>query len=80
MERIRVFLADSQALYREGMRMALSKEGDIEVIGEADDGEEALYQTLIPMANGPGRIVAVEVMIATDAIRNLIREAKTPRW
>lgn len=24
--------------------MALSKEGDIEVIGEADDGEEALYQ------------------------------------
>lgn len=38
-----------------------------------------LYQTLIPMANGPGRIVAVEVMIATDAIRNLIREAKTPQ-
>ncbi|MFQ5987785.1 MAG: response regulator [Dehalococcoidia bacterium] len=44
MEKIRVFLADSQVLYREGMRMALLKEGDIEVIGEADDGEEALYQ------------------------------------
>ena len=41
--------------------------------------EGALYQTLIPMLNGSGRIVAVEVMIATDAIRNLIREAKTPQ-
>lgn len=38
-----------------------------------------LYQTLIPKADGAGRIVAVEVIIATDAIRNLIREAKTPQ-
>jgi len=44
MKKIRVFLADSQVLYRGGMRMALSKEGDIEVMGEADDGEGALYQ------------------------------------
>ena len=44
MEKIAVFLADSQVLYREGVRMALSKEGDIEVVGEADDGEDALYQ------------------------------------
>lgn len=44
MEKIRVFLADSQVLYREGMRMALAKEGDIEVVGESDDGEEALCQ------------------------------------
>ncbi len=38
-----------------------------------------IYQTLIPRANGDGRIVAVEVMVATDAVRNLIREAKTPQ-
>ncbi|MFQ5925247.1 MAG: type IV pilus twitching motility protein PilT [Dehalococcoidia bacterium] len=38
-----------------------------------------LYQTLIPMVNGSGRIVAVEVMIANDAVKNLIREAKTPQ-
>jgi len=36
-----------------------------------------LYQALIPKADGQGRVVAVEVMIATPAIRNLIREAKT---
>lgn len=44
MEKIRVFLVDSQVLYREGMRTALAKEGDIEVVGESDDGEEALDQ------------------------------------
>jgi len=44
MDKIRVFLADSQVLCREGVRLALSKEGDIEVVGEADDGEAALYQ------------------------------------
>jgi twitching motility protein PilT len=38
-----------------------------------------LYQTLIPKLNGGGRVVAVEVMTATDAVRNLIREGKTPQ-
>lgn len=36
-----------------------------------------LYQTLIPRLDGRGRTVAVEVMVATDAIRNLIRESRT---
>jgi twitching motility protein PilT len=33
-------------------------------------------QTLCPRADGQGRVVATEVMIATSAIRNLIREGK----
>ncbi|MFZ5634950.1 MAG: response regulator [Pseudomonadota bacterium] len=39
---IRVFLLDDHALVRTGMRMMLSAETDIEVIGEADSGETAL--------------------------------------
>ena len=39
----------------------------------------ALYQTLIPRRDGTGRVVAVEVMIATDAVRNLVREGRTPQ-
>ena len=35
-----------------------------------------LYQTLIPRAGGNGRVPAVEVMIATTAVCNLIRESK----
>ena len=34
-------------------------------------------QQLVPTADGRGRVVAVEVMTATPAIRNLIREGKT---
>ncbi len=39
---IRVFLLDDHALVRTGMRLMLSAEVDIEVIGEADCGETAL--------------------------------------
>jgi len=39
--------------------------------------EGVLYQTLVPRSDGSGRIPAVEVMLATTAIRNLIREGKT---
>jgi twitching motility protein PilT len=35
-----------------------------------------ICQTLIPRANGPGRLGVCEIMIASAAIRNLIREAK----
>jgi hypothetical protein len=34
-------------------------------------------QQLVKTADGKGRVVAVEIMIATPAIRNLIREGKT---
>ncbi|NLI01528.1 MAG: type IV pilus twitching motility protein PilT [Chthonomonadales bacterium] len=35
-----------------------------------------LCQQLLPRANGPGRICAMEIMTASPAIRNLIRENK----
>jgi twitching motility protein PilT len=38
-----------------------------------------ISQQLLPRIDGKGRIVAVEVLIATPAIRNLIREGKTPQ-
>jgi twitching motility protein PilT len=39
--------------------------------------ESVISQQLIPKADGKGRIAAYEVMHATPAIRNLIREGKT---
>lgn len=36
-----------------------------------------LCQALVPRAEGSGRAVAVEVMLANPAVRNLIREGKT---
>jgi DNA-binding NarL/FixJ family response regulator len=39
---IRVLLVDDQALLRSGLRVLLESEDDIVVVGEADDGEEAV--------------------------------------
>jgi DNA-binding NarL/FixJ family response regulator len=39
---IRVLVADDQAMVREGLRMILDLEDDIEVVGEAGDGQAAL--------------------------------------
>jgi DNA-binding NarL/FixJ family response regulator len=38
---IRVLLADDHTLFREGLRALFASEGDIEVVGEASDGEGA---------------------------------------
>ena len=39
--------------------------------------EAVLYQSLVPKIDASGRVPAVEVMMATEAVRNLIREGKT---
>jgi twitching motility protein PilT len=39
--------------------------------------EAIVTQQLVPRANGKGRVPALEVLLATSAVRNLIREAKT---
>jgi len=42
MNKIRVIIADDHVLFREGTRNLIEQEQDIEVIGEASDGEEAV--------------------------------------
>jgi DNA-binding NarL/FixJ family response regulator len=50
MDKIRVIIADDHAVVREGTRHILEQEGDIQVVGEARDGAEAvaLTETLKP--------------------------------
>ena len=39
--------------------------------------QAVLSQTLVPRADRPGRVAAFEIMIATPAVRNIIRERRT---
>ena len=45
-EVIRVLIADDHPIVREGLEAVLSMQPDIEIIGEAADGEEAVRKTL----------------------------------
>ena len=40
MPKIRVVIADDHAVVREGTRSLLEREDDLEVVGEAGDGED----------------------------------------
>lgn len=47
---IRLLLVDDQQLLRQGLRLLLEMEADLQVVGEAGDGQEALevYERLLP--------------------------------
>jgi DNA-binding NarL/FixJ family response regulator len=42
---IRVLIADDQSLVRAGFRLVLENHGDLEVVGEASNGHEAVHST-----------------------------------
>ena len=44
---IKILIADDHSLLRQGIKRVLNFEGDIEVVGEASDGQEALAKTLV---------------------------------
>jgi DNA-binding NarL/FixJ family response regulator len=50
LDRLRVMVADDHALFRRGLQMVLEQEKDLELVGEASDGAEAVAkaQELMP--------------------------------
>ena len=76
---IRVLLADDQALVRAGFRLILEAEPDMEVVGEASDGTEALEQA---QATDPD-VVLMDVRMpdldGIEATRRLLANGEGPR-
>jgi len=44
--KIRILIVDDQALFREGLKTLLSVQSDFEIVGEAENGQEALRMVL----------------------------------
>ena len=45
MAKIRIMLADDHTLFRQGIRTLISAEQDMEVVGEASNGGDAVEQS-----------------------------------
>jgi DNA-binding NarL/FixJ family response regulator len=68
---IRLLIADDQDLMREGLRMMLSAEPDIEVVGEAPDGRAAVEQAQLRRPDVALMDVRMPGMDGIEATRRL---------
>ncbi|HEX6685681.1 MAG TPA: response regulator transcription factor [Candidatus Limnocylindrales bacterium] len=79
MSRIRVLLVDDQSLLRLGFRMALETQTDIEVVGEAGDGAQAVAITKALQPDVVLMDVRMPRMDGIEATRQIVAAGLTAR-
>lgn len=70
MNKIRIVIADDHALLRSGLRMLIDAQSDMEVVGEAGDGAEAVQRT---QELDPDVLLMDLTMPGTDGMEALTR-------
>ena len=75
----RVFLVDDQALVRGGFRMLIEAEDDLEVVGEASDGQEALNRLRTVTADVVLMDVRMPVLDGVGTTRRLLADGNPAR-
>ncbi|HLL98102.1 MAG TPA: response regulator transcription factor [Rubrobacteraceae bacterium] len=77
--RIRVLLADDHTMFRQSLKEMLSTDGEIEIVGEADNGRDAV--TLAQERKPDVVVLDVEmpVMGAAEAMEIMLKASPRPR-
>jgi DNA-binding NarL/FixJ family response regulator len=75
---IRVLLADDQRLVRAGFRSLLERTEDMEVVGEASDGAEAVRLATAHLPDVVLMDIRMPVMDGLEAVRHILSDQKLP--
>jgi DNA-binding NarL/FixJ family response regulator len=75
----RVLIADDQALVRTGFRVMLEAQPDLEVVGEAGDGREAIEAARLLRPHVVLMDIRMPVLDGIDATRRIVREGSSRR-
>jgi len=70
-KKITVLVCDDHALFREGVKTILSAQPDIEVVGEAADGKEAVDEAIRVNPNVVLMDISMPVLKGFDAVRRI---------
>src|SRR5258708_38572067 len=70
---IHLLLADDHAFYREGIRILLRTEPDIEVIGEAATGEEVIVRAQVLQLDASLMDIKIPALNGIEATRQILR-------
>jgi DNA-binding NarL/FixJ family response regulator len=73
MQKIKVLLADDHTVVRQGLRALLSAEPDIEIVGEAENGRQAVQQVKRFLPDVVVMDIAMPVLNGLEATRQISR-------
>ena len=77
--RIRVLLADDHTMFRQGLKEMLSTDGEIEIVGEADNGRDAVALARESKPDVVILDVEMPVMGAAEAMEKILGISPRPR-
>jgi DNA-binding NarL/FixJ family response regulator len=79
MQKIRILLADDHVVVRQGLRALLAAEDDIDILGEADNGRQAVQLVKKLLPDVVVMDIAMPVLNGLEATRQITRTVPTTK-